>query len=74
MNEKVREIKMRRWATRLGLSLHKSRARRWSVDNHQEYVIMDPYQNTIVNGQRFDLDLDDVEIFLKEYETKLKSS
>jgi hypothetical protein len=71
---KVREIRLRNWATRLGLSLHKSRARRWSIDNHQEYMIMDPSKNKIVCGQRYDLDLDDVEKFLEEYEVKLKSS
>jgi hypothetical protein len=67
-SEKVREIKLRRWATRLGLALHKSRARRWSVDNFQGYMIVDPYINTIVAGHRFDLTLDEVEAFLKSDE------
>ena len=74
MSEKVHEIKLRRWATRLGLSLHKSRARRWSVDNHQGYMITDPNRNTIIYGQRFELDLNQVESCLEEYEVKLKSS
>jgi len=73
MSEKVREIKMRRWATRLGLTLHKSRARRWSIDNNQGYMIIDHRINTIIQGQRFELDLYQVENFLKEYEEKLKS-
>ena len=74
MDNKVREIRLRNWATRLGLFLHKSRARRWSVDNHQGYMITDPNRNTILYGQRFDLDLDQVETYLKEYEVKLRSS
>jgi len=73
-SDKVREIRLRNWATRLGLSLHKSRVRRWSIDNHQEYMIANPSQNMVVCGERYELDLDDVEKFLEEYEEKLKSS
>ncbi len=71
--DKVREIRLRNWATRLGLFLHKSRARRWSIDNHQQYMIEDSYRNTIVKGRRYDLDLDDVEVYLKDYEMKKRA-
>jgi hypothetical protein len=71
-SEKVREIRLRRWANRLGLFLHKSRARRWSVENYQGYMITDPNLNTIVQGQRYELDLVQVEQFLSDYELEIK--
>jgi hypothetical protein len=71
--EKVREIRLRRWATRLGLFLHKSRARRWSINNNQGYAVTDPDQNMIVYGQKYELDLDQVEEFLNKYEANLRS-
>jgi len=72
--DKVRDIKMRRWATRLGLFLHKSRAHRWSLNNYQQYAIEKLSDRSIVYGQKFELDLDQVEDCLKEYEAKLKAS
>ncbi len=72
-SDKVREIRLRNWANRLELSLHKSKKRLWSVDDHLKYMIIDSKGNTIT-GERFELDLDAVEKFLKAYEEKLKSS
>jgi len=36
------------------------------VDNLGGYRIVDDYTNAIVAGEKFDLDLDDVEQFIKE--------
>jgi hypothetical protein len=70
MDDKSREVKMRRQATRLGLILRKSRARRWSLINHLGYTIEDDGSNTTITSEKYDLTLDDVEIFLKDYEKK----
>jgi hypothetical protein len=74
MMDKVREIKMRRWAARLGLFVSKSRAQRWSLDNHQGYAVLDQSRNDIIHGNKYELDLAQVEKFLREYEAKLKAS
>lgn len=72
MSEKSREIKLRRWATRLGLTLHKSKKRNWTIDDYGGYMIVDPYFNRIEAGQKFDLTLDEVESFLREDEAEKK--
>jgi hypothetical protein len=76
MNErqrkKVRENRLRRWASRLGLQFHKSRARRWSIDDHGSYMLVDADGDVLVAGEKFDLDLQDVEEWLAEYETRLR--
>jgi hypothetical protein len=64
--EKVRENKARRQAWRQGLILRKSRARNWSGNNYQEYMIIDAYSNRIKAGEKFDLSLEQVEEYLKE--------
>ncbi len=68
--KKVRENRLRRWAKRLGLQFHKSRARQWSIDDHGRYRLVDG--DVIVAGEKFDLDLDDVEEWLAEYEARLR--
>jgi len=72
--DKIREIRLRNWATRLGLFLHKSRAKKWKINDHRGYSITDQSRKTIIYGQKFELDLDQVEACLKEYEAKLKAS
>jgi hypothetical protein len=69
---KVRENACRRHARRLGLRLQKSRARLWSVDNQLGYMLSDADLNTVIAGGKFDLDLEDVEEWLAEYETDLR--
>lgn len=59
--DKAREVKLRRWATRLGYALHKDRARLWSIDHHGGYRLASVHTNTIEAGERFDLTLDDIE-------------
>jgi hypothetical protein len=71
MSDKVREVRLRNWSNRLALELHKTRARRWSVNNKLGYRISDATGN-ILYGEKFDLTLDDVENYLKTYEAKLK--
>lgn len=72
MSEKTREIKLRRWAERLGLSLVKSRAKKFHIHDHGGYRIIDSNFNRVEYGENFDLTLDEVEAYLGEIETKLK--
>jgi hypothetical protein len=66
MNDKARENRLRRLAKKQNLYLRKSRVRHTNVDDWGGYMILDPYQNVVVAGERFNLTLDDVENFLKE--------
>lgn len=70
--EKILENLLRRQAKRLGLALRKSRAKRIHLDNFGEYGIIDPYENFVVAGSRFDLSLEDVKDFLDEYEKNME--
>jgi hypothetical protein len=38
------------------------------------YMLLDPAQNIIITGDKYDLKLDDVEIFLQEYQQKISTS
>ena len=63
--DKNRDARLRRLANRHGLALRKSRLRGTPhADDFGGYRIIDPYRNAIVRGERFDLDLDDVEEYL----------
>lgn len=55
-----REAIARREVARQGLRLQKSRARSWSVDDHQGYRIVNR-DNVIEAGEKFDLLIEDVE-------------
>ena len=70
--EKTRENKLRRQAKRLGLVIRKSRVREIHIDDHGEYQITDLYRNSLVQGQRFELDLEDVAAYLAETEENLR--
>jgi len=63
-NEKTIEQRLRSKARRNGLSLKKSRTA-FSVDNIGGYMIKDE-NNNIQAGERYDMSLVDVEIFLNE--------
>jgi hypothetical protein len=67
-DEKVRENRYRRWAGRLGLALRKSRGRLWNLNDQGGYRVV--YDNTVLAGEKFDLGLDDIELYLKEIERK----
>jgi hypothetical protein len=71
-SDKTREDRLRRQANRQGLALSKSRAILPYLDNRGDWMIVDPYRNTIVLGEKWDLTLDDVEEFLK-YKKRLSN-
>jgi hypothetical protein len=54
------EAKARYIAKRVGLRAKKSRWRAGSIDNLGKFMLLNPYRNTIVAGQRFDLEPEDV--------------
>jgi hypothetical protein len=75
MFEKVRENRSRRKAQRLGLQLKKSRGKEWSIDNQLGYmIVLTQHDKTVYIGERYELDLDDVEAYLDEYEKKLRDT
>jgi hypothetical protein len=49
------EQQARRAAKRAGLWARKSRRRAGTVDNHGEFMLIDPSTNFVVAGERFDL-------------------
>jgi len=59
MNHLRNESTVRSQVQRMGYVLRKSR-RQESHDNLGGYKIVDPYQNLIVAGEKFELSLDDV--------------
>jgi len=69
--DKVKEDFYRRWAKRLGLFLKESRAKRLQIDNQRNYMLIDPYINTICCGEEFDLNLEQVEALLADHEKEL---
>jgi hypothetical protein len=70
--DKVPENRIRRWASRLGLQLMRSRAKRWSVDDHGQYRLVDVSTNAIVMGERFDCELGEIEGYLEATEADLR--
>lgn len=62
--EKNREQRLRRALNKCGYSLHKSR-RSFSSSNLGGYLIINQQNNTLVDGDRFNLSLDDVENWLE---------
>ena len=68
----AQEVRLRRWAKRLGLVLRKSRAKRFHVDDRGAYSVV-TLDNVLVSGGSCELDLDGVENVLADYELKLRS-
>lgn len=67
IHEKARESRLRRIARRQGLALRKSRLRGPThIDDQGGWMIVNPFNNTIVVGEKFDWSLDDVERYLSE--------
>jgi hypothetical protein len=50
----------RRAARRAGYIATKSRWRKYSIDNHGDFMIVDPSTNGVVAGSRYDLTADEV--------------
>lgn len=72
MTDKVKENYFRRKAKRLGLTLHKTRAREWSIDNRLGYQLLDAETGDVLRGERFEITLEDLEEILNEYEKRLR--
>lgn len=70
---KVREIRLRRWAERLGLFLQKSKVRKFNVNDKGQWRVrkVNKYGKVMV-GTHFDMTMDDVEEYLASYEERLK--
>jgi len=62
----AKENRLRRLAKQKGFILRKSRVKYISADNYGDYMILDRYSGNIVAGERWNLDLDDVEDFLTQ--------
>ena len=60
------EDRARRAAKRIGLKARRSRWRAGSIDNLGDFQIIDPQQNWVIAGERFDLTADDVVEFCAE--------
>ena len=66
MNSKALEQSVRRRLNAAGYKLVKSRASVLTYDDQGGYMIVDLSHNSVVKGGRFELSLDDVEIWLAE--------
>ena len=69
--DKVRENAARRHAARLGLALRKSRARVFHLHDRGGYALIDANRNIVMWGPDMEMDLEDVERRLEEYEAEL---
>jgi hypothetical protein len=72
--DKSRENRARRWAERLGVGLHKSRARHVRLNDHGKYQLRSLERDEVVAGTRHDLDLAAVEEELRRREAALVAS
>jgi hypothetical protein len=63
--ESAIDSRVRRAARKIGLQVVKSR-RGLSLDNYGEYMLLDPYFNSVVAGQRYDLTAEDVIAYCTE--------
>jgi hypothetical protein len=61
------ESKARRAAKKAGLIATKSRWRKDSVDNHGEFMLVEPSRNIAVAGWRYDMSADEVVEFCEDY-------
>jgi len=68
-NKKDREKLLEKMAKQQGLVLIKSKAKKRTEDDHKQYRIVN-VSNVIQAGEKFDLNLDDVENFLKARENQ----
>jgi hypothetical protein len=56
----------RRAARRVGLVARKSRWRKYSIDNHGDFMLLDPSMNVPVAGWKYDLTAAEVVEFCNE--------
>jgi hypothetical protein len=60
LSESAKDACARRAAKRVGLFAHRSRWRLGTIDNHRRFMLTDPFNNRIVEGEKFDLSAEDV--------------
>ncbi len=65
-SDKTREQRLRRLGKKQGYYLRKSRVKNPYLDDQGGYMVIEPYWNIAVYGERFDLTLDDVERFFSD--------
>jgi hypothetical protein len=63
--DRNRETRLRRLAKQKGLTLRKSRIRTPNINNRGGYMVINTGRNFVVQGEQFDLTLDDVEGLLE---------
>lgn len=61
----MNENSIRKLADREGYVLHKSRAETETLDDHGEYMLIDPSNGGSVLGHKWDATLEEVESFLR---------
>jgi len=59
-----RESQLRRRAHAAGLTMHKSRVHEPNLDNLGGWMLVAAATNSVAGGSRYDLDLDDIEVYL----------
>ena len=72
-DEKAREARARRLATRQGLVLRRSRTRDRRVLDYGRYYLIIPEYNAVLGSQPNGLTIDDVESWLAERADKTRS-
>jgi hypothetical protein len=59
-SDPMEEARARRAARCIGLMACKSRCRFHHLDNYGGFMLVDPYRNAVVAGERFELSAEDV--------------
>jgi hypothetical protein len=54
------DARARRAAKRVGLLARRSRWRRDTIDNHGQFMLINPRHNFVVAGERFDMSAEEV--------------
>ena len=70
--DKVRENRARRQAERLGVIVKKSHGKLWNIDNQLGYMIVDGKLNAVLQGEKYNMTIEEVEEWLGDYEKNLR--
>lgn len=68
LNDKTKENRLRRRLKKYDCFLSKSRIKYINADNFGEYMILSSFNGMVMEGERFQLSLDDVEQILDEWD------
>ena len=60
------EGQLRRKLASQGFSLSKSRVQKFNADNLGGYMIIDSNNNSVITGKKYNLTLEDVELFVND--------